>query len=94
MYPLSSHQTKSCHPSWVCEFSEEALQRPSSCIAVRSVQRCRIRFRKHADFQGWGIASLRVARRACLKVKYLGRYGYIMGNEIIRHINEVGKDIR
>jgi hypothetical protein len=35
-----------------------------------------------------GTAALRAARRAGLKVRYIGRRGYVMGSDIIRFIEQ------
>ena len=41
---------------------------------------------------GWGKHTMRAARRNGLRVKYAGRRCYVHGRELIRYIEEQGKD--
>ncbi len=41
---------------------------------------------------GWGPAALRQARRRGLRVRYAGRNGYLLGRDIIAHIEATGRD--
>jgi hypothetical protein len=40
---------------------------------------------------GLGIHALRMARRAGLRVKYVGRKGFILGRDLIDHVESNGK---
>lgn len=39
---------------------------------------------------GWGVHAFRAARRKGLKVLHQGRRGFVMGDELIRHVTENG----
>lgn len=41
---------------------------------------------------GWGAHSMRRARREGLRVRYAGRRGYVLGRDIIEHIEQHGRD--
>ena len=41
---------------------------------------------------GWGAHAMRQARRRGLKVRYAGRNAYIIGRDIIEHIEQTGRD--
>ena len=41
---------------------------------------------------GWGAAAVRQARRRGLRVRYAGRNAYLLGRDIIEHIEKTGRD--
>ncbi len=41
---------------------------------------------------GWGAHAMRMARRAGLNVRYTGRRGYVLGRDIIEHIQQHSRD--
>jgi hypothetical protein len=41
---------------------------------------------------GWGAAAMRQARRRGLRVRYAGRNAYLLGRDIIAHIEATGRD--
>lgn len=43
---------------------------------------------------GIGKAGIREARKNGLRVRYLGRQGYILGSDIIAHVMEAGRETR
>ena len=40
---------------------------------------------------GWGVHGMRQARRRGLPVKYLGRFAYVKGADLIDHIEQHGR---
>lgn len=52
------------------------------------------RFPEFSETSGVGKAGLRTARREGLKVKYIGRHGWILGQWWIDYVESNGKDSR
>jgi hypothetical protein len=43
---------------------------------------------------GLGVHAMRMARRAGLRVKYVGRKGFILGRDLIAHVEANGKTVK